>query len=230
MAPSKRDGKCVPEGKRRFLALMLAVFILGGGMVLYDTAPTHAVAPKRAPAASRVAAIQARLSELGYLPTAAVSGAMDPRTRQALEAFQGWEGLERNGVAGPKTLARLATAARPEPLPGPRSRLEVHLGRQVLLLIRGDRVVRAIHVSSGAPATPTPTGEFRVFRKERRSWSVAYSVSLPWASYFTGGVAFHGYPEVPAYPASHGCVRLPLADAPTVYSFARLGTPVRVVT
>lgn len=103
------------------------------------------------------------------------------------------------------------------------------LGRQVALLIRGDRVERALHVSTGASATPTPAGEFRVYRKERESWSVPFRTWLPWASYFNAGIAFHGYPEVPAYPASHGCVRVPLPDASTVYAFARLGIPVEVV-
>ncbi len=173
--------------------------------------------------------MQTRLTQLGYLPTGAISGALDARTRQAVVAFQGWEGLERNGVAGPATLARLAEAARPRPLPGTGSRIEVHLDRQVALLVRGNKVERAMHVSTGAPATPTPAGDFRVYRKERESWSVPFKVWLPWASYFNRGIALHGSADVPAYPASHGCVRIPLDEASTVYAFARSGTPVRVV-
>lgn len=175
------------------------------------------------------AVIQTRLARLGYLPAHAVTGVLDVRTRQAILAFQGWEGLSRDGIAGPVTLARLANAPRPAPLPEQGPRIEVHLGRQVALLVRENRVVRAIHVSTGASATPTPTGRFRVFRKERESWSVPYRVLLPWASYFSGGVALHGYGEVPAYPASHGCVRIPLQEARTVYAFARVGVAVDVV-
>lgn len=174
--------------------------------------------------------IQARLGHLGYLPANAVSGVGDERTREAIVAFQGWEGLKRDGKASPATLGRLAKASRPAPLPGSGTRIEVHVNRQVVLLVEGQRVLRAIHVSTGAAATPTPKGTFHVFRKERRSWSVPFSAWLPWASYFTSGIAFHGYPEVPAYPASHGCVRIPLAEAPTVYAFARLGVPIRVVS
>jgi lipoprotein-anchoring transpeptidase ErfK/SrfK len=174
--------------------------------------------------------IQPRLAELGYLPANAVAGIGAERTREAIVAFQSWEGLQRNGVAGPATLARLAEASRPTPLPGSGDRIEVHLDRQVVLLVEGNTVARTIHVSTGAAATRTPKGDFRVYRKERHSWSVPFSVSLPWASYFTRGVAFHGYPEVPAYPASHGCVRVPLTEAPTVYAFARLGVLVRVVS
>ena len=205
-------------------AVLLAVGGLTEALVLHDATPAQA-----AGANATAIAMQTRLAALGYLPRGAISGAADARTRQALVAFQGWEGLARSGVAGPATLARLAEAARPTPLPGTGSRIEVHLGRQVALLIRGDRVERALHVSTGASATPTPAGEFRVYRKERESWSVPFRTWLPWASYFNAGIAFHGYPEVPAYPASHGCVRVPLPDASTVYAFARLGIPVEVV-
>jgi hypothetical protein len=173
--------------------------------------------------------VQARLVALGYLPAPEVSGRMDGATRQAVLAFQGWEGLPRDGVVGPATRARVAIAHRPDARPGRGSRIEIDLSRQVALLVRGARVLRAIHVSTGAPGRQTPTGRFRVYRKERESWSVPYRVWLPWASYFTGGVALHVYPEVPAYPASHGCVRIPLSEAPKVYAFARLGVPVEVV-
>ncbi len=179
--------------------------------------------------ASSVTAVQARLAELGYLAPTAVSGRMDQATRQAVLGFQAWEGLQRDAVVGPATRTRLATAGRPEAGPGPRSRIEIDLSRQVALLIREGQVARAIHVSTGAPLTPTPTGRFRVYRKERESWSVPFRVWLPWASYFSSGIALHGYPDVPAYPASHGCVRIPLSEAPTVYAFARLGMPVAVV-
>ena len=84
------------------------------------------------------------------------------------------------------------------------------------------KLPRAIHVSTGAPGTPTPTGRFRVYRKQRESWSVPFRVWLPWASYFSAGFALHGYADVPPFPASHGCVRIPLSEAPTVYAFARL--------
>ena len=52
---------------------------------------------------------------------------------------------------------------------------------------------------------------------------------MPWASYFTGGIALHEYPIVPTYPASHGCVRVNRYDAPFLYEFATYGTPVVVL-
>ena len=174
--------------------------------------------------------MQARLAALGYLARTAVTGKMDDATRQAVVAFQAWEGLERTGLVDTPTRALLPTAGRPVAPPGLGSRIEVDLTRQVALLARGARVIRVVHVSTGAPGTPTPSGRFRVYRKERQSWSVPFHVWLPWASYFAGGVALHGSADVPAYPASHGCVRIPLSEAPVVYAFARLGVSVHVVT
>jgi lipoprotein-anchoring transpeptidase ErfK/SrfK len=89
--------------------------------------------------------------------------------------------------------------------------------------------VRTLHVSTGAAGFATPTGRYSVFRKERNSWSVPYRVWLPWASYFVGGVAFHESPDVPAFPASHGCVRVPRYDAQWLYDRLPDGTPVTVL-
>jgi lipoprotein-anchoring transpeptidase ErfK/SrfK len=47
--------------------------------------------------------------------------------------------------------------------------------------------------------------------------------------YFNAGIAFHEYPNVPAYPASHGCIRVPAPDAQKVYAFATNGAVVSVI-
>ena len=57
--------------------------------------------------------------------------------------------------------------------------MELLLDRQLALVIQDDQVVRALHVSSGAPATPTPPGSYSVFSKQVRSWSVPFQVWLP---------------------------------------------------
>ena len=187
----------------------------------------RSVRSNRASAAIR--AVQKRLVELRYLPPGAVDGIDGTRTRQAVMAFQAWEGLERDGIAGPLTKAALAEARRPQPRgDGPGRRIEVYRDKGVTLLVKRDRTRRAVHTSSGAPGYTTPAGRFEVFRKERDSWSVPYQVWLPWASYFNAGIAFHGYPEVPPHPASHGCVRVPEPEAEHVYDFARIGTTVIV--
>ena len=180
-------------------------------------------------ASSSVRSLQERLAKLKYLPKGAVDGIDGYRTRQAVTAFQAWEGLQRDGIAGPQTMAALAIAKRPEPKgDGPSKRLEVYRDKGVTLLVKKDRTKRAVHTSSGAPGYTTPAGTFEVFRKEVNSWSVPYQVWLPWASYFNAGIAFHAYPDVPAYPASHGCVRVPEPEAEHLYDFARIGTTVIV--
>jgi hypothetical protein len=175
---------------------------------------------------AETAALQQRLADLGYLPAGYRSGAYDYRTMQAVIAFQGWEGLSRDGVAGRRTLQRLHDARRPRAWSTSTRHMELHIAQQVLLLVTDGRVVRAIHVSTAAPGHVTPTGTFAIYRKERMSWSVPFQVWMPYASYFTGGYALHEYPDVPPYPASHGCVRVPAGDSIVVWEFAGIGTPI----
>jgi hypothetical protein len=174
--------------------------------------------------------VQQRLASLGYLPTLAVTGHFGPWTRSAVLAFQGWERLGRDGVAGAQTVARLKTAKRPSPGPGSGKRIDVYLGAQVAFLDDGSRVTRIIKISSGASGFATPAGTYKIYRKHPRDWSYPYKVWLPYASYFNGGIAFHESPDVPAFAASHGCVRVPRDDAPLVYSFAALNTTVKVLS
>ena len=174
--------------------------------------------------------IQRRLAQLNYLPPGAVDGKDGYRTQQAVIAFQSWEGLDRDGVVGPMTTAALSRAKPPKPSgQGPSKRIEVYRAKGVTLLIAHGKVRRAIHTSSGAPGTETPAGTYEIFRKELRSWSVPFQVWLPYASYFNNGIAFHEYPDVPTFPASHGCVRVPAPEAPGLYKFAKLGTTVIVL-
>jgi hypothetical protein len=175
-----------------------------------------------------VRGVQLRLSTLGYLDRSDVSGRMDYVTSQALLAFQGWEGLGRTGTVTGGTQVRLFRADRPRPTTHREGRrIEIHRDLGVLLMLDGNRVERAVHTSTGAGGV-TPTGAFRVYRKELYSWSVPFRVWMPYAAYFVGGIATHEYPDVPSYPASHGCVRLPAGEAHRVYDFVELGTPVRV--
>jgi lipoprotein-anchoring transpeptidase ErfK/SrfK len=177
-----------------------------------------------------VRTLQQRLADLSFLPTEAVDGKAGEQTRFAVIAFQKWQGLGRDGVAGPATQAALANATRPTPrTAGAGNRFEVLLDRQLVLYIENGSVVRTLHVSSGTTGFETPVGRFSVFRKEVNSWSVPYKVWLPWASYFVGGIAFHEYPDVPVQAASHGCVRTPRYDAKWLYEFTPNGTPVRVL-
>ncbi len=188
----------------------------------------------KTPAPADPRAVQTKLAALGYLPPEAVTGVFDYRTMQAVLAFQAWEGLQRDGVVGPQTSKRLGTAAPPLPLSrAPGRHVEIYRQRGVVLLLDGAKLVRAIHTSTGIggddPDLGTPPGTWKIYRKELRSWSVPYKTWLPYASYWNAGWALHGYADVPARPASHGCARLPLIEAKVVYDFVSIGTPVRVI-
>jgi hypothetical protein len=187
---------------------------------------TAAFAPR--PAVRSARDVQQLLVDLGFMGQEGVNGSLDAQTGAALLAFQKWSGFPRDGIATPVSLAALDSATRPQPaLRAPGHRIEVQLDRQLALLIDDGRVERVVHISSGAYGK-TPIGTFSVYRKERYSWSVPFKVWLPWASYFTGGVAFHEFGSVPTYAASHGCVRVNHYDARLLYDFARVGTQVDV--
>jgi hypothetical protein len=179
--------------------------------------------------ASGLRDVQELLAALGFMAPTGVTGQPGDETSVAVLAFQKWSGLARTGVLDAQVTSALDRATRPVPmLDRPGKRVEILLGRQVALEIVDNRVDRVFHISSGV-AGRTPSGAFHVYRKERMSWSVPFSTWMPWASYFTGGIALHAYPSVPAYPASHGCVRMMARDAPLMYAFATYGTPVDVV-
>jgi hypothetical protein len=172
--------------------------------------------------------VQLRLWSLGYLDQSSVTGSLDYVTEQALLAFQGWEGLTRTGTVTGGTQLALFRASPPKPFTHrPGRHVEIHRDLGVLLLADGNQVQRAVHTSTGSYGR-TPSGTFHVYRKELLSYSVPFHVWMPYASYFVGGIAMHEYSYVPAYPASHGCVRLPAGEANRVYAFVDVGTPVYV--
>jgi lipoprotein-anchoring transpeptidase ErfK/SrfK len=183
------------------------------------------------PVDSSVRAAQQRLAELGFLLPSGVDGQNGPATLTGVLAFQKWVGITRDGDLGPQTLKKLQAATKPRPITrgGPGKRAEVLLDRQVALAIQDNEVVRVIHVSTGAPGTPTPPGDFKVYAKYAKWWSVPFREWLLWALPFNGGIAFHEFPEVPAYPASHGCVRQSYTTAKWLFDFAEVGMPVKVL-
>jgi len=211
---------------RRALPLLAALAV-----ALALPAGAAAAAKPLAPGAhgDAVAVMQTYLADQTFLPWTSVNGNYDYRTSQAVMAFQGWNGLTRTGSADLRTLKRLARGKRPRPWAKYHGRrIEVHINKQVALLISSrNKVVRAIHISSGAGGR-TPLGDFKVYRKERMSWSVPFKTWLPLASYLRGGFASHQYPDVPGFAASHGCVRVSAPEAPTMYAYAKVGTPTHV--
>jgi len=146
----------------------------------------------------------------------------------AVKAFQKANGLAVDGVVGPATRAAAehpATLEASDHSQG--THVEVDVDRQLLLVVADGAIEDIYSVSTGMNGYDTPKGTFRVFRKERRSWSVPYKVWLPYASYFNGGVAFHAG-DTAVSRASHGCVRVPAAFARELYGVLKTGTKVIV--
>jgi lipoprotein-anchoring transpeptidase ErfK/SrfK len=102
--------------------------------------------------------------------------------------------------------------------------IEADLSRQVIALVSGGRVQRIYPVSSGKASTPTVVGTFHVYLKTPGT----NAKGMVNSAYFFGAYATHGYPSVPAFPASHGCLRVPVADARSLFDWIRVGTPVDV--
>jgi lipoprotein-anchoring transpeptidase ErfK/SrfK len=107
----------------------------------------------------------------------------------------------------------------------PAKHVEGDLRHQVLVLVDDKKPVQIYTMSSGKPSTPTVQGKFRFYRQDPG----ANSEGMYYSSYFIRGYAVHGYPSVPAtYPASHGCLRVPIPDAVRIYNWIDIGDTIYV--
>jgi peptidoglycan hydrolase-like protein with peptidoglycan-binding domain len=165
----------------------------------------------------RVRALQERLRDLGYW-LGTPDGSYGSLTVQAVMAFQKVNGLERDGIAGATTLAALETASRPDGRSTSGSLVEVDKERQVLFVVRDGEVAWAVNVSTGTEKPYYVNGRTELADTPPGRWTVAWAEDgIDWGElgglyrprYFhSDGIAVHGYHDVPAYPASHGCVRV----------------------
>jgi PKD repeat protein len=166
--------------------------------------------------------LEQRLWDLHYA-LERVDGAYGQDTYDAVLAFQKVNWLPRTGRVDRGMWRRLQHASIPRPRYRGGTHFEVDKARQVLFDVRGGRVARAIHVSTGATGN-TPLGVWHVYSKTPGFNSLLMYYSM----YFLRGFAIHGYPSVPPYPASHGCVRVPLWIAYSLYETHGYGTTVIV--
>jgi hypothetical protein len=171
-----------------------------------------------------VRALERRLSELRYRMRR-VNSYFGSDTYEAVLAFQKVHWMSRTGRVGTAVWRKLGTAHTPRARDRTGDHIEVDKGRQVLFEVRGGKVVRVIHVSTGATGN-TPLGRYRVYYKAPGLLPSGMYYSLFWFRAF----AIHGYPSVPAWPASHGCVRIPMWQAPALFLRWGLGTRVYVYT
>ena len=96
---------------------------------------------------------------------------------------------------------------------------EGNLSDQLLALIDHGKVQSIYPISSGKPSTPTILGRFHVYRKQPGY----LPDGMYYSAFFIGGYAIHGYNPAPDYPASHGCMRVPIVDATSIYNWIGMG-------
>jgi L,D-transpeptidase catalytic domain len=168
--------------------------------------------------------LQAKLAALGYVVGA--RGRYDARTARAVLAFRKVVGMARTVRASPEVFRRLrrGQGRLRTRFPGHGHHVEADLSRQVLALVERGRVRRIYPMSSGKPGTPTVVGSFRVYLKAFGT----NAKGMVDSNYFVRGYAIHGYWSVPVYPASHGCLRVPLEEAFSIFSWVRYGDRVDV--
>ncbi len=180
--------------------------------------------------------LQRLLAAAGFRP-GDPDGEFGGATHQAVLAFQKHHGMERDGVFRTKDWALLGerptVKVRTEA-----DRIEIDLGRQVLYYVADNQVEFVLPVSSGNGATftnyagnevraRTPEGRFE-FYFERPYHHTSYLGAMYKPYYFRGGYAIHGSPSVPAWPASHGCVRVTNRDMDFLRSHLDIGMPIYV--
>ncbi len=206
------------------------------------TAPAKPAPPAGLRSGSRgddVMALERRLTELRF-DTGRVDGVYDGSTTHAVMAFQKAYGMSRTGRATPDVIDRMGQVGlQTEMVPGGgRTKVEVDLKRQVLTLWKDGALFRVVDVSTGSgkrycvdgecAKAVTPGGSFKVTRRIS-GWRTSRLGKLYNPLYFNGGIAIHGAPSVPAYPASHGCVRIPMYVSGWFPGAVPNGTPVYVL-
>ena len=173
----------------------------------------------------KVLLLQRGLLRLGFATP--VTGYFDGLTANAVNVFKKTNGTGRDGFANTSVYAMVLRGQGAFKLRYPTSgthgkHVEFDWSRQVLVLADHGKPYRAYHVSSGKPSTPTVFGSFHFYRQEPGT----NSHGMVYSSYFIGGYAIHGYASVPNYPASHGCLRVPIPNAVSIYNWIDVGDPI----
>jgi lipoprotein-anchoring transpeptidase ErfK/SrfK len=196
-------------------------------------------APAKPLSQSEIRQAEQKLKSLGYW-TGPVDGTWDATDRQALIAFQKISGAKPTGVLTRAEYNALTQAVPPLPREQKSGRhIEVDIARQVLFLVDADgRVANILPISSGSgknfhengyPETHavTPCGHLEVFNKAA-GWKKSPLGEMYNPLYIVGGIAIHGSEEMRTYPASHGCIRIPMFASRLLPKMVDKGTPVFV--
>ncbi len=242
---------------RRTAIAVLTVLLLWGAIPASAAEGPYALDIRIPPASATHLDTQEVLADLGFY-RGLLDGRNSQELRAAVLAFHKATGGDltsrwvnadwiRAAMFGPSLAYDLAQPGirsryAIDPLPGNDSGrfpfMEIDITNQVAYLVRDGSVEAVFGISSGSEAyyraprgslvkASTPRGVFTFYRRidglRRAPLGVLYR---PW--YFVGGYAIHGSPDVPAHPASHGCVRVTNWDADWLATQLELGMVVRV--
>ena len=105
--------------------------------------------------------------------------------------------------------------------------IHVDVEQKRLTLFEGERIVKSYTVATGAWDTPTPVGVFTIthrFSGQMGGFGTCFlGLNVPWGNY---GIHGTNKPESIGYSASHGCIRMQVADAEELYALVPNGTKV----
>jgi len=145
-------------------------------------------------------------------------------------AFEKVEKLKRTGLVGATVWQRLPIAQTPVPRKSePGTRVEINVSRQVLMVITDNKVWKIIPCSTGRSDRRTHTGHFRI-QEKYKGWVACTTLSgvMFYPSYVVSKSAIHGFKKVPPWPASHGCIRIPVWMAQDFWYETPTGTTVDI--
>lgn len=224
-SPSRRRSR---SSSTRILIALVVMATLGAscGCRSAPSVPTSQTL-RSGSSGSAVRAMQTRLNQLGFFVSP--DSSYGSNTFHAVMAFQKFYGLGRDGVAGPRTLNHINLVGRPNARSTRGRVIEVDLNRQVVMLVEGGYVHHVFNTSTGDASHRTPRSSFKIFRQINKL-RISPLGKLWRPKYFNGGIALHGSPSVPAYAASHGCVRLTDPEINFLWGtpWGRIGTTVWV--
>ncbi|HWM94063.1 MAG TPA: L,D-transpeptidase family protein [Thermoanaerobaculia bacterium] len=223
--------------RRAVLSLLFLVLGIGG---IGHTGEALAGTSKYSLTKEEIKKAEKRLAELGYWAGPA-DGVWDAASRHALIAFQKIEGARPTGTLTRAEYNALTDSAQSVPRPRQTgdTHIEVDLARQVLYLVDAEgKVGNILPISSGSgkrfyengyPETHavTPCGPLGVYSKVS-GWKKSPLGEMHNPMYIVGGIAIHGSLDVPPYPASHGCIRIPMFASQRLPGMIPVGTPVLV--
>ena len=170
-----------------------------------------------------------------------VQGSTNILTKGAVMMFETENGLTVDGVAGPQVWSTLlADVSSHKANTQPLSYVLVTkvTPEHLTAWVNGQLTFQNVPVNTGVKGATTTDGTFPVFEHVRASTMVGTNVTgshyndptVPWASYFNGGDALHGFPRAAyGFPQSNGCVEMRITTAGKLWPYTPIGTLVTVV-